>query len=289
MTTLGFIGLGVMGEPMCRNMATRTGNRMLAFDLRPEPGERLARAGIEVAPSAAAVVREAEIVFLSLPGGEQVRALSDTVLLPGARAGQTIVDMSTAPVALARELAEAFAEKGADFADAPVARTRQAAIDGTLSITVGASEEVFQRIEPFLACAGSDITHCGEVGAGQFVKIMNNKILIDTVNAIAEAMAIGKRAGIDLEMLLNTLSKGSGDSFALRNHARKAMLSRDYPEPAFGADYALKDLEYAFDLARETGVAVPTSEVSAERLKAASSAGLGAKYWPAIYEVVDGE
>jgi 3-hydroxyisobutyrate dehydrogenase len=151
---LGFIGLGVMGEPMCRNLAAKIGAPVTAFDLNPEPLQRLAAGGVRAAQSIEALARDADVVFLSLPGGAEVAAVCET-LLPHLRTGACVVDLSTAPVSLARDLAGRFAARGVEFADAPVARTREAAAKGTLSIMVGAPVATFERIRPLLACMGS--------------------------------------------------------------------------------------------------------------------------------------
>lgn len=290
-TTVGFIGLGVMGEPMCRNIARHSGNRVIAFDPRPEPLERLAPDGVETADSIASLAREADIVVMSLPGGEQVRevALGRDGIGAHARAGTTVVDTSTCPVSVAREVAAALAERGMDFADAPIARTRAAAEAGTLSIMVGGTEEVFGRIRPLLGATATDITHCGPVGCGQVVKLLNNMVLFETVAALAEAMAIGRRAGMDLQLLLETLSKGSADSFALRNHGMKAMLPGAFPENAFSTEYALKDVAYALDLAGDVGVDAQGARLAQERLKAARELGYGKAYFPAVLKVLDDE
>src|SRR5262249_38686328 len=168
---LGFVGLGVMGEPMCRNLARKSGAAVVAFDTRPEPLDALGRDGVARAASLADVAHRADVIFLCLPGEPQVRAvcLGTTGLLSRLRRGQTVVDMSTVPVALARELEQACAARGVAFADAPVARTAQAARDATLSIMVGAEPALFDRLSPYLACMGSEITHCGPVGAGEAV------------------------------------------------------------------------------------------------------------------------
>ncbi|PYM79490.1 MAG: 2-hydroxy-3-oxopropionate reductase, partial [Candidatus Rokuibacteriota bacterium] len=210
-TTLGFIGLGVMGEAMCRNVARKSGAAVVAFDQRAEPLAALARDGVAGASSAADVAARAEIVFMCLPGEPQVRAvgLGPDGLVARVRSGHTVVDMSTTPVALARDLSQAFAARGADFADAPVARTAQAAKDGTLSIMVGGDSAVFERLKPYLACMGSEITHCGPVGAGQAVKLMNNMVVAQTVVALAEALAVARASGaVDPRVLFETLTKG---------------------------------------------------------------------------------
>jgi 3-hydroxyisobutyrate dehydrogenase-like beta-hydroxyacid dehydrogenase len=284
---LGFIGTGVMGEPMCRNLAMKSGARVLAWDLSPAPLERLRGAGVVIAASPAELAAQASILFLCLPGGAQLRSLCERTLLPAARPGLTIVDFGTSGVGLTRELAQRFAAKGADYADAPIARTREAAQKGTLSVTAGASGEVFARIEPLLRCVGSDITHCGAVGSGQAVKILNNMVLFQTVNALAEALALGRRAGVDPALLFVALSKGSADSFALRNHGMKAMLPGVYPERAFSVEYAAKDNGYALELGRDTGVQLRGAQLMAELLNEAKTAGFGPAYWPVIAKLVD--
>ncbi len=287
--TLGFIGLGVMGEPMCRNLAAKSGLPVLAWDTRPEPLAALAEAGVSNAGSTAAVAREADLVFLSLPGEPEVRevCLGEDGILGHGRAGQTVVDLSTVPPRVSREAAEAFAARGIDFADAPVARTRQAAQDGTLSIMVGASSEVFARIRPLLECMGRDITHCGGVGTGQVVKLMNNMVVAENINAVAEALAIGTRAGVDGQLLLETLAKGSADSFVLRNHGLKHMVRGDFPERAFPVTYALKDVTYALVLAEEVGLDAPGARRVQRLFEDAIAAGYANRYYPVILKLVE--
>lgn len=285
--TLGFAGLGVMGEPICRNILVKSGARMQVFDLNADPVSRLVGHGATQAESVATMTTEVDILFLSLPGGKQVDAVVRKEILPNVRAGQLIVDMSTSPVGLTRELAEELAAKGARFADAPVARTRQAAEDGTLSIMVGGSDEDFATVRPLLAHAATDITHCGPVGCGQVVKILNNMVLFETVVALSEALNLGRAAGVDTTLLFDTLSKGSADSFALRNHGMKAMLPDNFPTGAFPTDYALKDVSYALDLAALTGFRVQGAELARDRMEKAREAGLGDAYFPALARVTD--
>ena len=219
--TIGFIGTGVMGEPMCRNLAQKSGANVVAFDRSNAPLLRLAAYGVKSAASIADLTRVADVVCLVLPSGRHVEAVcdGDDGLVAHARSGQTIVDLGTSPVSLARRLAAAFAVRGATFADAPIARTRAAAETGSLSIMVGAAPETFAAIRPLLAHMGNEITHCGPVGSGQIVKIMNNMVLIQTVVALAEALAVARRSGLDGTVLFETLTKGSGDSFALSEPA----------------------------------------------------------------------
>lgn len=284
--TLGFIGLGVMGEPMCRNLATRSGSAVIATDLRPEPLARLASVGVDAAKDLTEIAARADMIFLSLPGGDELELVCGS-LLEAMREGQTVVDCSTAPVVLTRKLADAFEARGVAYADAPVARTRAAAEAGTLAVMVGADDDVFAAIKPYLAHFASDVSHVGGVGAGQVAKLMNNMILIESMVALSEALTIARRAGIDGERLFETLMTGSADSFALRNHGMKALLPGDFPEQAFSARYALKDLTYAIVFARENGIATPGADAARGVLEAVIAAGRGDAYYPVMLEAID--
>ncbi|MDJ0948312.1 MAG: NAD(P)-dependent oxidoreductase [Alphaproteobacteria bacterium] len=286
--TIGFVGLGVMGEPMCGHVARKSGARVLAHDLRPDPLERLAADGVVPCASLAELVPQVELILLSLPGEREVEAvcIGEGGIAEHGRPGLTVVDLSTVPVALARRIGEAFAKRDMAFADAPVTRTHQAAVEGTLSVMVGADAALFARIEPVLRCFGTDVTHCGGVGAGQVLKLMNNMVCFQTVVALSEALAMARRAGVEDAVFLDTLAKGTADSFALRNHARKHMLPGQYPEQAYSVRYALKDLGYALKLAADTGVGTPGAEIALGRLREAEAAGFGDQYFPALFQVV---
>jgi 3-hydroxyisobutyrate dehydrogenase-like beta-hydroxyacid dehydrogenase len=286
--TIGFIGVGVMGEPMCRNLKRKSGATVVALDRDAAPLQRLAQDGVVVGASIEDVVGPAAVVFLSLPSGE---AVDDVVhaaagILSCARAGQIIVDLGTSQVDLTRSLAREFAQRAVTFIDAPVARTRAAAEAGTLAVMVGADEKTFAAVRPLIAMFASDITLCGPVGCGQVVKILNNMVLFQTVVAISEAKAIGERSGVDPSILFNALSKGSADSFALRNHGMKAVLPGDFPERAFSARYARKDLSYALRLAAQTKVESNGARVADAWLAAAIDEGLEEQYWPVLSRLI---
>jgi 3-hydroxyisobutyrate dehydrogenase-like beta-hydroxyacid dehydrogenase len=286
--TIGCIGLGVMGEPICANLLQKSGCRVLGHDLRQDPLARLAGQGLERCASAEEVAKQATVVFLSLPGGPELEALAAR-LLDAMTPGSVLVDLSTVPVDLTRELAERFGAKGVAYADAPVARTRFAAERGELSVMVGAEPQVFARIEPYLRCFASDILHCGGIGAGQVVKLMNNMVLFEIGGAIAEALAIGRASGVEPAVLFQALANGSADSFCLRNHGQKAMLPQQYPERAFSTRYAQKDLDYALALAAQAGIDTPGARLAGERFSQAIEAGDGDRYWPVIAEHVGGD
>jgi 3-hydroxyisobutyrate dehydrogenase len=282
--TLGFIGLGVMGEPMCGHLARRSGLPVLAHDLRAEPLSRLPVS----AASLEEIARRCDLILLSLPDGKAVAAVI-AALEPHLSAGRCVVDTSTSSVALTRDIGARLTLRGIGFADAPVARTREAAARGELSIMVGATHAVFAHIKPILDTMGTDVTHCGPIGCGQVVKILNNMLVFQHTAALAEAIAIGRRNGVAPDVLLPTIAKGSGDSFVLRSHGMKSMLPRDFPERAFSTRYAIKDLSYALEMAAASGLAAPGAELTMERLKASEAAGNGEKYHPVMLTVIDPE
>jgi 3-hydroxyisobutyrate dehydrogenase-like beta-hydroxyacid dehydrogenase len=286
---IGFIGLGVMGEPMCRNVRVRGGYRVVATDLDRTPLERLAARGVEAAADSDAVVHASDVVLVSLPSGRVLESVvrGEGGVLAGTRPGQTFVDLGTSPVALTRELAAEFASRGASYLDAPVARTRAAAEAATLSVMVGGDPAVFERVRPVLACFASEITHCGMVGSGQVTKILNNMVLFETVAALSEACAIARRAGLDPALLFDTLAKGSADSFALRNHGMKAIIPQVFPERAFSVEYAKKDLAYALELAADTGVDAQGARRVDRLFDEAIAQGFGGHYHPVISRIVD--
>ena len=284
---VGFVGLGTMGAPMCRHLARKSGRPVIVRDERPEPVRRLVdECGALPAASLADLAARAEVTFLSLPGGPEVEAVAPA-LLAAAGPGRIVVDCSTVPAALTRTLAARFAAAGARFIDAPVARTRDAAEAGALSVTAGGDKAAFDRVRPLLACFATDIAHCGPPGAGQTVKILNNMVLTQTIAALAEALCIARRVGVDGETLFAALAKGSADSFALRRHGMKALLPGDFPERAHSCRRALKDLDCALELAGEAGLRPRGAEAARGLLEAAIAMGLGEAYYPALIEAVD--
>jgi len=285
---IGFIGLGVMGEPICRHLATKSGTQVLAFDVRHEPLERLAGAGVERASGLRDIGERCEVVFLSLPGGPEVKqaCIGRASLRMFMRPGTSVVDLSTTPVALTRDLHGRFAARGIRFVDAPVARTRAAAQEGKLSVMVGCDEGDFAPLRPLLAHFATDVTRCGGPGAGQAMKIVNNMVLFQNVAALAEGLALVRRLGLDPALALQVLAMGSADSFALRNHAVKAMLPNQFPERAFSVSYALKDIGYALELARLAGIELGGAAHAKALLERAAAAGHAEAYFPVIAKVV---
>ena len=285
---IGFIGLGVMGEPICRNLSRKGDVDVLGFDLDPAPLERLKDDGVIAASSVREVAERCDVVFLSLPGVTEVKnvCVGPGSLLLHLRSGSYVVDLSTTTVALAMDMHSRFAARGIHFADAPVARTREAAEKGTLSVMFGGTEQMFQRLKPAMAHFGTDITHCGAPGAGQAMKLINNMVLFQNVVALAEALSLARKAGLSGTKVFEVLSKGSADSFALRNHGMKAMLADKFPERAYSVDYALKDLEYLLEFAAQAHAELAGARNALAALERAAAAGPRGKYFPVLAKTI---
>ena len=195
-------------------------------------------------------------MFFCLPSGKHVQALVRRCRWHSgsARAGQIFVDLGTSPVKLTRELADKIRKKGADYADAPIARTREAAIAGTLSVMVGATPQLFAMVEPVIRCFASEVTNCGSTGAGQVDEDPEQHGAISerqcTVRSLRHREAMRRRSE---SAVRDTGQRDRPDSFGLRNHGMKAIIPGEFPERAFSTEYALKDLSYALALADDVG------------------------------------
>ncbi|GAA1062334.1 NAD(P)-dependent oxidoreductase [Agromyces bracchium] len=288
---LGFIGLGVMGSGQSANLTRKAELPVTVFDMFPEAVDRLVEAGARAAGSVAEVAAGSDVVFLSLPGGPQVEevVLGEDGVFANARPGTIVVDLSTVPVAVAQRIGRAADERGLAFIDAPVARTRQAAIDGTLSITAGGDRAVFDRVEPLLRTMATDVTWCGANGAGALIKLVNNMVVFETVVALAEALTLIRRSGlVDPALAWDALGQGSAASFTLENHGRKALLPDVHAEGVFPAAYMRKDLGYALELAEQLDTTLPSATLAHDLLGKAVDGGLGTAYHTAVVRVIEG-
>jgi len=284
---LGFIGLGVMGEPMSINLARKSGQPLHVYDRASDAMARVVAQGGLASASVADVAACADIVFLSLPSIDQVESVVEEILASPKRPGM-IVDMSTSDVARTRALAGRLREIGIGFVDAPVARTKQAAVAGTLMISVGGSVGDVARLRPMLECMGSDVLHCGDIGSGQILKILNNMMVFMTVNALAEVLTIGRRSGMDGEKLFELLSQGSADSFVLRNHGMKSMAKDEFPEKTFPLTYAIKDASLALALADSADFKPHIARYAHDLMCQARDAGYAQNYHPVTVKLIDG-
>jgi hypothetical protein len=288
--TVGFVGVGVMGGAMCANLARKSDVRVMAWDISPEALQRARENGVEPAGSLEDLVVRCDLVLLSLPGTPEVEdvCLGEGGIATQSRDNQVVADLSTTSVATARRVGSGLAQAGVRFADAPCTRTAKAAVDGTLSFFVGGDSDLFDALVPVLQHMGTDFSHCGDVGSGQVVKLVNNMVCTQTVVALAEALTMGRRAGVDPELLFNTLTTGSANSFALQNHGMRSLLPGRFPTNTYSTLYAIKDVGYAVELAEDEGVDAKGAKLALDLLKETRDAGYADNYYPALLKVVDG-
>ena len=297
MTRIAFIGLGNMGGGMAANQA-RAGHEVLAFDLSAAALQKAVAAGCAAAGSAAAAVKDADVVITMLPAGQQVRAVYANEILPNAKAGALLIDCSTIDVESARAVAKdatapPYKERGFRFADAPVSGGAAGAEAGTLAFMVGCVEADFPAIEAVIAPMSRATIRAGDHGAGQAAKICNNMVLGATMIATCEAFALAEKLGLDPERFFEIASKSSGQSWSLTSYCPwpgpvpAAPSNRDY-EGGFATAMMLKDLKLAQEAAARCGAATPLG-AQAEGLYALfDQLGGGAKDFSAIIELFRG-
>ena len=281
---IGFIGLGVMGSPMCKNLVKNKQWHIIVHDLDNSKEKELEKNGASIAKNLSELFNLADMVITCLPGGDFVKDiyLGKEKIVSEIKPNKFIIDMSTSQPDLMIELNKLITKKGSFFADAPIARTRQAARNGTLAIMVGSKREVYERIFPILEFMGNNIMHCGDVGTGQITKILNNMILFQTVVALSEAANIAEKYNMSVEDLFENITKCSGDSFALRNHGLKSIAQNHFPSPAFSSEYALKDLSYAINLGKTHNLNLPGANTAKKLLEKSIKNGDKDLYFPVI-------
>jgi 2-hydroxy-3-oxopropionate reductase len=272
---VGFIGLGIMGRPMAKNLM-EAGYELVLHNRSPEKAEELAKEGNATAAGSPREAAEAcDIIITMLPDSPDVEAVvvGDGGVLEGIRDGALLVDMSTISPVVTEELSEKVREKGASMLDAPVSGGDVGAIDGALSIMVGGSEEDFERARPLFDVMGKVATHVGPIGAGQVVKACNQIVVALTIEAVSEALVLGSRGGVAPEKLVEALSGGLAGS-AVMEAKKEKFFSHDF-EPGFRIELHHKDLGIALAAGREYGVALPVTAIVDQMLEASKAKGRG--------------
>jgi 2-hydroxy-3-oxopropionate reductase len=272
---VGFIGLGIMGRPMAKNLM-EAGYELVLHNRSPEKAEELAKEGNATAAGSPREVAEAcDIIITMLPDSPDVEAVvvGEGGVLEGIRDGALLVDMSTISPVVTEELSEKVREKGASMLDAPVSGGDVGAIDGALSIMVGGSEEDFERARPLFDVMGKVATHVGPIGAGQVVKACNQIVVALTIEAVSEALVLGSRGGVAPEKLVEALSGGLAGS-AVMEAKKEKFFSHDF-EPGFRIELHHKDLGIALAAGREYGVALPVTAIVDQMLEASKAKGRG--------------
>jgi 3-hydroxyisobutyrate dehydrogenase len=294
MTTIGFIGLGNMGQPMARNLVN-AGHRVKGFDLVEQAvGAFVDNGGLRAA-SVAEAASDVEVVITMLPAGEHVRGvyLEDDGILSSAARDTLLIDCSTIDVKTAREVSEAAAEAGFDMLDAPVSGGVGGATAGTLTFMVGGGTKAFVRAEPLFDVMGKTFVHCGDAGTGQAAKICNNMVLGVSMIAISEAFALADRLGLDRQKLFDVSSESSGQCWSLTSYCPvpgpvpTSPANRDY-QAGFTADMMLKDLRLAQDAAADAHADTPLGRHARDLYAEFVGHGEGATDFSGIFKMIGG-
>ncbi len=284
--SVGFIGLGIMGKPMARNLL-RAGFRLVVHNRSRGPVDELASEGALSAASPREVAEACDVIVTMLPDSQDVADVvtGDNGVLSGARRGSLLIDMSTISPSTAVDLAKKAEAQGVSMLDAPVSGGDVGARQATLSIMVGGSEKAFERARPLLEAMGKTIIRTGGAGSGQIVKACNQIVVALTIEAVSEALVLGSKAGVDPEIIIKVLSGGLAANRVLEIR-KDNMLRHDF-KPGFKVDLHHKDICIALATSRELGVPLPVTSLVNEMLLALRVKGLGQHDHSALLTIVE--
>jgi 2-hydroxy-3-oxopropionate reductase len=270
----GFIGLGIMGKPMAKNLM-KAGYRLVVFDTNAAPMSELAAAGAETATSPKEVAEKCDVVVTMLPNSPHVRAVvsGPRGVIEGAGPGKTVIDMSSIAPLASREIASLLAEKGVEMLDAPVSGGEPKAIDGTLSVMVGGKKDVFERCYPIMKSMAASVVRVGDAGAGNVAKLANQIVVALNIAAMSEALVLAAKAGVQPDLVYQAIRGGLAGSTVLDAKAPLVM-DRKF-SPGFRVNLHIKDLGNVLETSREIGVPLPLTAAVMEMMQALKVDGLG--------------
>jgi 2-hydroxy-3-oxopropionate reductase len=283
---VGFIGLGIMGKPMAKNLM-EAGYELVLYNRTLEKAEELAEDGAEVAANPREVAENSDIIVTMLPDSPDVRnvVVGENGVLEGIKNGSLLVDMSTISPVVTEELATKVKERGASMLDAPVSGGDVGAEEGTLSIMAGGSEEDFERAKPLFDAMGQTVTHVGPTGAGQVTKAANQVVVALTIEAVSEALVLGSKGGVAPEKVLDVLSGGLAGNKVMEVK-REKFLSHTF-DPGFRSELHHKDLGIALAAGREYGVVLPVTAIVDQMLLVMKKKGWGGEDHSALLRVIE--
>ena len=282
--TVGFIGLGIMGKPMAENLI-EAGYHLVAYNRTREKAKELD--GATVAQTPREVAEQSDVIITMLPDSPQVEEVlaGEDGVLEGVKEGALVVDMSTISPVVTQELAGKAGERGASMLDAPVSGGDVGAIDGTLSIMVGGSEQDFGRALSLFEVMGKTVTHVGPVGTGQVVKAANQIVVALTIEAVSEALVLGSKAGVSPEKILDVLGGGLAGNKVMEVK-REKMLDHSF-DPGFRVELHHKDLGIALAAGREYGVTLPVTAIVDQMLETLKMLGRGNQDHSALLTLIE--
>ena len=281
---IGYIGLGLMGKPCALNLI-KAGHSLYVWARRPEGVNEVVAQGATACGSIADVAAQVEVLFLNVTNSSDVESIlfADNGVIKGGKKGLIVVDMSTISAIATRNMAKRLEPYGIELVDAPVSGGTIGAINGTLTIMVGASQATFDRVKSLLSHMGKTVTRIGDTGAGQVAKSCNQIAITGTIMAVAEAIHFAKAAGVDPAPIREALLGGFAGSKILEIHGNR-MITDDYA-PGFKTILHTKDMGIVHDIAEELGLDMPISETGLNMLKEAVKAGYGELDSSALYKL----
>ena len=281
---IGYIGLGLMGKPCVLNLI-KAGHSLYVWARRPEATREVVEKGAVVCASIAELASQVDMLFLNVTNSSDVEAIlfADNGVVKGGKKGLIVVDMSTISAIATRNMAKRLEPHGIELVDAPVSGGTIGAINGTLTIMVGASQATFERVKPLLLHMGKTVTRIGDTGAGQVAKSCNQIAITGTIMAVAEAIHFARAAGVDPAPIREALLGGFAGSKILEIHGNR-MITDDYA-PGFKTILHTKDMGIVHDIAEELGLNMPVSETGLNMLKDAVKAGYGELDSSAMYKL----
>lgn len=283
---IGFVGLGIMGESMCENIIKKHDDKVYVFDYVKEKVDKLAALGAVPCSSSKEVAENVSVFITMVPKSEHSKAVYDEIL-PVLKKGQTCIDMSTIDPSVSVEISKKVKEAGAEFADAPVVKSKPAAIAGKLGIYVGGSQEVYESIRPILLYMGENVIRMGDNGKGLVMKICHNALVSQIQNGVNETMTLAKKNGIDIPAYAEAISYGGAGNWYL--DSKKEVLEKEDFTTAFSIENEHKDVHICLNLAKECGYNMPGEENAARVYDKALEMGLGKEDFSATIKVVRGE
>jgi 2-hydroxy-3-oxopropionate reductase len=271
---IGFIGLGIMGKPMSKNLL-KAGHELVVCDVVKAAVDEVVAAGAKAAPTPKEVAKQVEIVITMLPNSPQVKqvVLGENGVIEGAKSGTTVIDMSSIAPLVSREVAAKLAEKGVEMLDAPVSGGEPKAIDGTLSVMVGGKKEVFDKYVPVMKAMAASVVLTGAIGAGNVTKLANQIIVAINIAAMSEALVLASKAGVEPELVYKAIRGGLAGSTVLDAKA-PLVLDRKF-NPGFRINLHIKDLNNVLETSHEIGVPLPLTSSVMEMMQALKVDGMG--------------
>ena len=274
MKKIGFIGLGIMGKPMAKNLL-KAGYELTVYTLESETVQEMEALGAKGASSNREVAENSEIIFTMVPNSPQVRqaVLGENGALEGMKPGSILVDTSSINPTESKAICAEVEKKGCYMIDAPVSGGEPKAIEGTLAFMCGGRQEIFDQVKDILSCMGSSVTLCGDIGAGNATKLANQIIVACNIAALSEALSLGKKMGVNPENIFHAIRGGLAGSTVME--AKTPMMLEHNFKPGFRIELHVKDLNNAMDAAEITDTRLPLTESVLEMMKTLHQQGKG--------------